>query len=101
MFRALTDTVDVTYRYAGSPGTLAVSAELSTASGWRSTVPLKAGEPVGARHDGTVGLHLAELQRRARETGEVIGIPASSVAVAVIPTVLLDGGGEFAPRPAG
>lgn len=98
VFRALADTVDVTYRYAGTPGTLAVNAELSAASGWRSTVPLKPAEPVGAEHDGSVTLDLATLQQRAQDAGQVIGIPASSLAIAVVPTVTLDGGGSFAPR---
>jgi hypothetical protein len=98
VFRALADTVDVTYRYAGTPGTLAVSAELSAASGWRSTVPLQDAEPVGAEHDGAVTLDLATLQQRAQDAGEVIGIPSSSLTVAVVPTVTLDGGGSFAPR---
>lgn len=40
IFRNLADTVDVTYRYAGPAGQLRVHAELSTAAGWSSTVPL-------------------------------------------------------------
>lgn len=98
VFRALADTVEVTYRYAGRPGTLVVSAELSTDSGWRSGVPLTTAEPVGAEHGGSVTLDLQQLQERADAAGEVIGIPASGLTVAVVPTVTLDGGGSFAPR---
>ena len=40
VFRKLTNTVDVHLSYQGVPGTIAVDAELSTPSGWHSTVPL-------------------------------------------------------------
>lgn len=98
VFRALTDTVDVTYRYRGVPGQLSLTAELSTSSGWRSTMPLDSPAAIGAQHEGSVQLDLGALQQRAEAAGEVIGIPAGSVTVVVVPAVALDGGGEFAPR---
>lgn len=98
VFRALADRVDVTFTYAGPPGTLTVDAELSAASGWKGTVPLSAAQPVGEQYEGTVTLDLQQLQDRAERAGEVIGVPPSSVALAVVPTVALDGGGSFAPR---
>jgi signal peptidase I len=41
IFRRLTDQVDLSYSYRGDPGTVALAAELSTISGWQSTVPLR------------------------------------------------------------
>ena len=98
VFRALTDRVDVTYRYQGLPGSLSVDAELSAASGWRSTLPLAAAAPVGAQHEGTVTLDLTELEERAAQGATAIGIPAAGIAVAVVPSVALEGGGTFTPR---
>jgi signal peptidase I len=97
VFRALTDTVDVTYAYAGRPGTIAVDAELSTASGWRSTIRLAEQQPLAAEQDGSVRLDLPALEERAEAAAAVTGIPAGSLTVTVVPTIRMDGGGEFAP----
>lgn len=98
VFRALTDEVEVSYDYAGPPGTLSVRAQLSTDSGWSATVPLAGDTAIGARHEGSVHLDLSSLQQRADDAAAVTGIPAEGLLVAVVPTVALDGGGEFAPR---
>lgn len=98
VFRALVDVVDVSYAYAGPAGTLSVVAELSAPSGWRATVPLSGSTAVGATHQGTVRLDLPQIEQRADAAAQVIGVPAGTVTVAVVPTVTLDGGGRFAPR---
>lgn len=98
VFRRLTDTVEVSYRYRGEPGTVEVAAELGTAAGWRSTVPLA--EPVtftGDEHAGAVRLDLADLEARATAAAEVTGLPSDRVDVAVVPTVTTADGETFAP----
>jgi signal peptidase I len=99
IFRKLTDTVDVEYSYEGDPGTVAVAAELSTASGWHSTVPL--GTPKTFTEDsytGTVSLDLKALEKRAFAAAEATGIPASQLDIAVVPTVTAPGSKAFAPE---
>ncbi len=98
VFRALTDTVDVTYDYAGRPGKIAVVAELSTASGWQSTVHLSKQQPLKAAQQGKVRLDLSALEDRAEAAAAVTGIPAGSLTVTVIPRIWMDGGGQFAPE---
>ena len=64
VFRKLTNTVDVHLSYQGVPGTIAVDAELSTPSGWHSTVPLA--EPVNFTSDqylSSVTLDLNSLEQ--------------------------------------
>jgi hypothetical protein len=81
VFRRLTDTVEVSFTYTGSGSgdrTLAVAAELSAGSGWRSTVPLA--RPVSVspgEHEGRVVLDLAGLDTRAVAAARV---PAHAVA---------------------
>lgn len=74
VFRALTDTVHVRYTYRGRPGKIAVDAELSTVSGWRSTIQLKPVQPLKAKHEGQVRLDLSELEDRAKAAAAVITI---------------------------
>lgn len=99
VFRKLTDQLIVRYDYRGEPGTVSVAAELSTASGWRSTVPI--GSPVTFEdndHSGTVRLDLDRLQGRAEAAAEVIGIPATDVNVTVVPAITTRSGDTFAPE---
>jgi signal peptidase I len=98
VFRALTDSVDVSYDYAGRPGKIAVDAELSTQSGWRSTVHLSPAQPLTAQQQGTVRLDLSTLEDRAEAAAAVTGIPADSLTITVIPRIWMDGGGQFAPE---
>lgn len=95
VFRRLADTVEVAYEYSGAPGTVAVAAELSTASGWTATVPLQPDESFEAdHHDGSVGLDLDALERRAERAAAATGIPAGDVTVEVAATVTTERG-EF------
>jgi signal peptidase I len=99
IFRKLTDTVDVEYSYEGDPGTVAVAAELSTASGWHSTVPLDTPKTFTEdSYTGTVSLDLKALENRALAAAEATGIPASQVDIAVVPIVTTPGAKAFAPE---
>lgn len=97
VFRKVTDAVDVTFSYAGLPGALTVNAELSTASGWRTTLPLHSAI-IGRTYEGVAHLDLAALQQRADAAASATGLPAGEVSVAVVPQISLAGGGSFAPR---
>ena len=57
VFRRLANTVEVGIDYEGTPGVVAVDAELSTDSGWRWTLPLaEAQEVPDGRYEGIVTL---------------------------------------------
>jgi signal peptidase I len=98
VFRALADSVDVRVQYQGEPGTVSVVAELATASGWRSTVPLAGShrfdEPI---YDGSVRLDLDALAERAERAAQVIGLPADQITVTVRPRFTDDSGNVFTP----
>ncbi|HET7386952.1 MAG TPA: signal peptidase I [Nocardioidaceae bacterium] len=98
IFRNLTDSLDVHYAYQGQPGSIAVAAELSTSSGWHSTVRL--GPRVNfdtATYAGSVRLHLDELEQRASAAAKVTGIPATQVDVTLRALVRATDGTRFTP----
>lgn len=98
VFRSLADTVDVHFAYEGEPGTIAVTAELSTPEGWRSTLRLT--QPTtfsGNRYQETVRLDLTALEARAHAAAEVTGHPASPVSITVAPHVTNPAGLDFEP----
>jgi signal peptidase I len=99
VFRALASSVDVLFHYGGEPGTVSVVADLGTASGWRSTVPL-AGSHRFERptYDGRVRLDLDALAERAERAATVIGLPADQITVTVRPRFTDDAGDVFAPE---
>lgn len=98
VFRKLVDTLKVRYTYRGTPGTIRPVAELSTTSGWHSTLPLGPTVKVdGSPSTHTVSLHLDALDRRANAAAAAIGIPASEVEVAVQPQVTSPGRPTFSP----
>lgn len=98
VFRRLADSVDVTYSYTGAPGTIAVSAVLSTSNGWRSTVRLAKGEAFpGPEHDGVVRLDLDEFEQRAEAAARATGMAAGPVAVQIVAQVTTRSGSPFAP----
>ena len=98
VFRKLANTVYVHYAYKGSPGIVTVSVELSTPSGWHSTVPLAAPKKFSmGRYEGTVRLDLLALDARAQAAAAVTGIANSQVTVAVVPRVDTTYGAPFAP----
>ncbi|MCW2833333.1 MAG: signal peptidase [Nocardioides sp.] len=98
IFRRLTDEVTVRYAYQGTPGAASLAAELSTSSGWHARVPLlKRVSFDTSEHTATVSLDLDRLERKAFAAAEAIGIPATQVDIAVVPTITTQDGAIFAP----
>jgi signal peptidase I len=98
VFRRLTNTVDLHVAYQGSPGTVTVSAGLSTSSGWHSTVPLAAPASFsGNRYESTVRLDLDAFQARAQSAAAVTGLPADPLTVDVVTSVETAGAAPFTP----
>ncbi|MDT4944956.1 MAG: hypothetical protein QOH14_1689 [Pseudonocardiales bacterium] len=98
VFRRLTDTVDVQLAYRGSPGSIDVAAELSTPTGWHSTVPLAApARFTGPSDQATVRLHLKAIQARAQAAAAATGLPGSPLSVAVTATIRTAGSPPFTP----
>jgi signal peptidase I len=98
VFRRLASIVDVSFAYQGAPGTVTVSAKLSTASGWHSTVPLAAPTTfTTTSYKGTVGLDLKALDARAQAAAAVTGLPTNELTVTVLASVDTSDGARFAP----
>ncbi|MGO4247927.1 signal peptidase I [Paenarthrobacter sp. RAF54_2] len=99
VFRKLATIVDITYSYKGDPGTIAVTAELSTPSGWHSTLPL-AGPTAftDQEYHGTVRLDLNALEAKAQAAATATGVASAPVAVAITPRVTTAAGAEFTPK---
>jgi hypothetical protein len=98
VFRRLASTVEVRFAYRGAPGTVTVDAELSTPSGWHSTVPLTAKASFStSSYDGAVSLDLPALEDRSQAAAAVIGLPADPLTIAVVPRVTGTDGRSFAP----
>jgi len=98
IFRAVADTVELHLAYVGAPGTISVAAELSTPSGWRSTVALSPTTTISAgRHSQTTTLALAPLEAKARAGAAATGIPASEVFVTIRPRIATATGAPFLP----
>ncbi|MDQ0826190.1 signal peptidase I [Arthrobacter sp. B2I5] len=99
VFRKLARTVDVGYSYHGEPGTVTVTAELSTPGGWHSTLPLSGPVTIdGSDYEGSVRLDLASLDAKAQAASAVTGLPAGPVSVALTPAVRTAAGAEFRPE---
>lgn len=97
VFRALTNTVDVTYAYHGPAGRVAVQATVSATNGWRTSIRL--GTPRSFTSDhyrGVVRLQLNRLQARADAAAAVIGLPSDQLTVLVSATVDTGSGAPFA-----
>lgn len=97
VFRKVAKRVVVAYEYRGGSGTIGLVADLSSASGWRSSVRLA--RPVafaGGRYSGRARLDLAAFQRRAEAAAAATGMPVGAVTVAVRPEVRTPRG-DFAP----
>lgn len=97
IFRKLTNTVDVQMAYAGDPGSMTVNAELSTPSGWHSTVPLSGPTDISEVYAGSVALDLNALDARAQAAADTTGLPGSPLTVAVVANIQTDTG-LFAPK---
>ena len=98
VFRKLTNVVDVHYAYEGIPGTMRVTAELTTPSGWRSTVALATPKQFGTtRYDGNVQLNLDSLAERAQAAAAVTGLPPDPLTVVLVARVTGAHGRHFSP----
>ncbi|MEW1805923.1 hypothetical protein [Pseudarthrobacter sp. NPDC080039] len=98
VFRKLSDTVDVHFAYHGDPGTVRVTAVLSTQGGWHATTPLAG--PVtlnGSGDDGKVTLDLKALEAKAQAASAITGLPATPLSVVVTPQITTADGATFAP----
>ena len=99
IFRKLANRVDVAFTYEGDPGTVAVAAELTSPSGWHSTVPLAGPESfTGNTYEGTVTLDLNVLEDKAEAAAAVTGVSAAAVSITVVPQVTTDTGAGFKPE---
>jgi signal peptidase I len=99
VFRRLANTVDLHLAYQGSPGRVTVAAELSTASGWHSSVPLAPPASfTGNRYESTVHLNLKAFEARAQSAAAVTGLPAEPLTVTVVPSVQTEGNVPFTPE---
>lgn len=98
VFRRLADTVDVHLDYQGKPGTIAVRGELSTPSGWHTTIPLA---PVTAfdtpQYQVDVTLDLTAPEQKANAAAAATGIPTGPVSLAVVADVDPSGQRSFTP----
>jgi signal peptidase I len=98
VFRTVANDVTVTHAYTGPPGQISVEARLSTAAGWRSTVPLSGVRPFsGASHTGTVRLDLDALQARADAGAKATGTSAGELDVTIVPRIATATGTPFTP----
>jgi len=98
VFRNLSKSVDVRYSYQGRAGSIAVAAQLSTAGGWHSTVPLRSAVSFDNNdYTGTVRLDLEALEDRAQAAAVVTGIPASAVEIAIVASVATADEATFKP----
>lgn len=98
VFRKLTDTVDLHYAYQGTPGSIAVVAELSTQGGWHSSVPLTPATAFpGNRFEGAARLDLEAMDARAQAAAAATGIPAGPVTIAITAHVHNTSGDDFDP----
>ena len=104
VFRKLADTVVVDFRYDSdtpvSDATVEVTAQLATANGWKSSVPLTAPRSfTGDSYTGSVELVLADVQRRASAAANAIGEDAAGdVSVSVIPKITTGDDSAFRPE---
>ncbi|MBX7443359.1 MULTISPECIES: DUF5305 family protein [unclassified Arthrobacter] len=99
VFRKLADSVDARFTYHGDPGTISVTAELSTAGGWHSSIPL--GEPAtfaGTDYTHDVRLDLKAYEAKAQAASTVTGLPATPVTLTLKPAVTTTTGAQFRPE---
>ena len=96
IFRKLAHRVDVTMRYQGQPGVLAVSASLSDGSGWHTTMEMSPPKTFSsAPYDTTVTLDLDAIERRAVTAAETIGIQPSPTTITLKARVISPDGPDF------
>ncbi|MEU4559058.1 DUF5305 family protein [Actinoplanes sp. NPDC023936] len=98
IYRNLAKFVVLRMQYLGRPGTVEVSARLSSQTGWHSTVRLAQPKEFSAqRFTGTVSLDLDGLDDRAQRASEAIGTNVGAITVAVTARVSHADGSSFEP----
>lgn len=99
VFRKLANTVDVHFTYHGEPGTVTVTADLSTPGGWHSSVPLSGPATfTGNEYQGSVRLDLGSLEAKAQAAAAVTGLPSGPLSIALAPQVQTATGADFQPE---
>jgi signal peptidase I len=96
IFRKVANVVDFSTAYTGPSGTFALSADLSTQSGWHSRSTLvPATKFTGASISRTVRLNLRDLDRRAQAAAVATGLPINTMNIDVIAVVAPRAGDPF------
>lgn len=99
VFRKLANSVDIDFDYEGEPGTVTVAAELTSPSGWRSTVQLGGPQSfTGNSYEGTITLDLKAIEAKGDAAAAVTGLTAAPISIAVVPQVTTESGAEFKPE---
>ena len=96
IFRKLTNKMTVRVHYQGPPGTLAVSAELASGTGWHTTIPMVTGKRFStSSQDVTVPLDLNAFDRRAKDAAAATGLPAAQILITLNTRVTRTGLSDF------
>jgi signal peptidase I len=92
VFRKLTDTVDITVKYAGDPGAFDISLAMRTTSGWHTTQQILTSRKfTGRQYAATVTLDLKALEDRADAAAKSIGVPPGAISITVTARVMAAG----------
>jgi signal peptidase I len=98
VFRRLSNTVELHLAYRGKPGSISVTADLSTPSGWHSTIPLTGPTSITtAQYQSTVRLDLNAFDARAQAAAAVTGLPAGPLTITIAPRITTAGAPPFQP----
>lgn len=96
IFRKVTNNVNLRTSYHGHAGVFGLTADLSDANGWHTSIPLLAARSfTGTDHTETVPLDLTAWQKRAVAAAKVIGVQPSTVMVKIIARVAAAGQETF------
>ncbi|WP_232344040.1 DUF5305 family protein, partial [Actinoplanes awajinensis] len=99
IYRKLADFVDLRLQYQGEPGSITVTARLSSPAGWHSTMQLSQDRKFTAeRYTGTVLLDLDGINERVQAAGKAIGTDLGQITIAVTAHVEHGDGSSFDPQ---
>jgi signal peptidase I len=88
VFRRLANQVDVSVRYTGPAGTMAVTADVNAPSGWHTHLNLlPATTFAGTTHQASLRLNLNSLDQRAKAAAQVIAMPYDQLTIALVATI--------------
>lgn len=98
VFRKQASVVDFSFAYRGDPGTVAATANLSTGTGWKWSLPMvDAQEAPDGVFTGSAALDLDALERRAIEGTRAAGVGMTDLTITIAPVVTTETG-EFRPE---